>query len=263
MRTTRPLHDTSKKRRRTHFLRVLNRQDPATAGQRARRLPRVLSASCAIRIRAHICTCIKADTGRGSNGQHPILEFSLAVSSRLHVHRRRDVERLKLHSYRLQIERERRRGGGGGERAKDRRAKESKGRGPCGYEPAQSLCLDFRFQGPVSIKSSARYIRWIISFLRRIHLCFIWLMIILNLIAGGVVTECVVLKLKFRSLANVGSRYVHLLPPLLMVTSSRANSASCFSRNTTSSLICGNNGSISQTSSGHLSSKEDEENMKA
>lgn len=88
-------------------------------------------------------------------------------------------------------------------------------------------------------------------------------MIILNLIADGVVTECVVLRLKFRSLANVGSRYVHLLPPLLMVTSSRANSASCFSRNTTSSLIYGNNGSISQTSSGHLSSKEDEENMKA
>lgn len=139
MRTTRPLHDTSKKRRRTHRLRVLNRQDPATAGQRARRLPRVLSASCAIRIRAHICTCIKADTGRGSSGQHPILEFSLAVSSHLHVHRRRDVERLKLHSYRLRIERERRRGGGGGERAKDRRAKESKGRGPCGYEPAQFL----------------------------------------------------------------------------------------------------------------------------
>ncbi len=82
MRTACTLPWVSMKRdwEQTHRRRLRNRQNHATARPLAHRPSISHSASCAVYVRAHICTCIEAERTldeRKGSGQHRILKSSL------------------------------------------------------------------------------------------------------------------------------------------------------------------------------------------
>ncbi|KAL4256325.1 hypothetical protein AB1N83_014333 [Pleurotus pulmonarius] len=86
-------HTICQRKEGRHFLCVLNRQDPATAGPLARRPSRGFPASCAGCARATYMRVYKARIGNGGQRQ-PTFDYRAMCSSRLQVRRRRDVERL-------------------------------------------------------------------------------------------------------------------------------------------------------------------------